>query len=50
MVEMRENKKVSEGHAGELKQLIKKSQADKDRFLLFLKNILEMLKRCDRPE
>ena len=50
MVNYQEAKKVSDGHTSQLKQLIKKTQVDRDRFLQFLKNILEMLSRCDKPE
>jgi hypothetical protein len=33
-----------------VKLLIRKGQAEKDKFLAFVKNLLEMLKRCDSPE
>lgn len=50
MAETRENKKVSEGQVNEIKQVIKKSIYEKDKFLCFLKTLLEMLKKCDKPE
>jgi hypothetical protein len=34
----------------EVKQVIKRSIYEKDKFLSFLRNLLEMLKRCDKPE
>jgi hypothetical protein len=49
-VEIREHKKVSDGHTIELKQLIKKVQTDKEKFLGFLRSLMEMLRRCDKPE
>jgi hypothetical protein len=34
----------------EMKQILKKSLYEKDKFLCFLRTLLEMLKRCDKPE
>jgi len=40
MIEHRKHEKISEGHANELKQLIRKTQNEKDKFLGFVRQLL----------
>lgn len=34
----------------EVKQTIKKSLYEKEKFIFFLKNLLQILRKCDKPD
>jgi hypothetical protein len=50
LLQSKENKKYSENQINEIKSTVKRALQEKEKFIHFIKNIFEMLSKCEKIE